>query len=116
MVYGINLSMSFQHTMIETGLMILERNLAKQLKKFRFVILPNSGSAVAHASSIDKDYSIFGRSASHLSRLAAFIHSANKICGQINLPIVIAALNEDNDTYLVVGSFSKTTGGLVKKK
>lgn len=105
--------MAFQHILIETGVQILERNLSKQLKRFRFVILPNSAGS---ALTIDKDYSIFSKSASHLARLAAFLHAAFKNCQQANLPIVLAALNQADDTYLVVGSVALSRGGQVKKK
>ncbi len=69
------------------------------------------------AGYITNEYQIFSRSASHLLRLAQFLLLAikqfrkeekngggdKKDKKDVNLPLVVAALNETTDTFLVIG-------------
>lgn len=77
----------------------------------------NKGGDGKGAGYITNEYQIFSRSASHLLRLAQFLLLAikqfrreEKNVGSsggdkkdVNLPLVVAALNETSDTFLVIG-------------
>lgn len=117
--------MQFQSILIETGVRLLEKELVRDTKSFRYAVFSGAGSndklnqqqgQKYHATSIDKEFSVFGRSAAYLTRLATFLLEAFKTCNKANLPLVLAAANGERDTYLVVGRVALSRGGETKRK
>ncbi|KAJ3068456.1 hypothetical protein HDU98_008378, partial [Podochytrium sp. JEL0797] len=110
--HGIQLSMQFQRLLVKTGISIIEKNVTKTMKTFRFTLVNSAAGGNAHAGQRapggmagENDASVFGRSVALLNRLAVFLmetqqrdHKKKK-----QLPLVIAAYNEDTESYLVLG-------------
>lgn len=120
MCHGIHLSMHFQKALVKTGMSILERHLVKSLRSYRYAILSSSGGASTskEAGGLvgSGEFSVFSRSVPHLERLAKFVANAYKSAGQKDLPLVIAALSEADEMYLVVGISGGSRLGDVRKK
>ncbi|KAJ3216523.1 hypothetical protein HK099_005837 [Clydaea vesicula] len=55
-------------------------------------------------TSIDKEFSIFSKSSTHLKKLSKFILEAFQACNYTSLPLILAFLNEENDTFLCCGT------------
>jgi cell division control protein 45 len=111
--HGVHLSINFQKALVKTGNSILERHMVKSMKTFRFALLSESAGKRSTGSS---EFSVFGRSIPHLERLARFISDAYKSYQKVDLPLVMAALNDDENSYLVIGLSGMSKGGNLRKK
>lgn len=106
---GIHLAMHFQSEVVHTGISILDNRMIKTLKSFRLVVLggrggSNSGSYSKKSGTLVRDeFKLFGTSVVHLERLAQFLLDAVKEYGKASMPLVIAALHESEERYLVMG-------------
>ncbi|KAI9339661.1 CDC45 family [Obelidium mucronatum] len=108
--HGIQLSMQFQRILVKTGISIIEKNITKTMKTFRFTVVNGSGGGNAHAGQRapggmagESDSSVFGRSVALLNRLAVFLMETHREHKKKQLPLVVAAYNDDTGTYLVIG-------------
>ncbi|KAJ3029123.1 UNVERIFIED_CONTAM: hypothetical protein HDU68_000078 [Siphonaria sp. JEL0065] len=108
--HGIQLSMQFQRILVKTGISIIEKNITKTMKTFRFTVVNGSGGGNAHAGQRtpggmagESDSSVFGRSVALLNRLAVFLMETHREHKKKQLPLVVAAYNDESETYLVIG-------------
>ncbi|ORY40218.1 CDC45-like protein [Rhizoclosmatium globosum] len=108
--HGIQLSMQFQRILVKTGISIIEKNMTKTMKTFRFTVVNQSGGGNAHGGQRapgglagESDSSVFGRSVALLNRLAVFLMEAYREHKKKQLPLVIAAYNDETESYLVIG-------------
>ncbi|KAI9106301.1 CDC45 family [Phlyctochytrium arcticum] len=117
--HGIQLSMNFQKVLVRTGVSILEKKLTQTLRTFQLTVLTGEGlgSAIDRTGALtdENDFALFGRSPAHLGRLAKFLMDAFREYRQKDLPLVIAALNNKTDAYLVLGITGTTKGGSVRR-
>ncbi|KAJ3253044.1 hypothetical protein HK103_001006 [Boothiomyces macroporosus] len=95
-LHGILLSIHYQKILVSTGSSLLLKKRVQTLKHFQFCVL-KSGYGDG------EQLHLFGKSIPLLYRLSTFIIEAYKEHRQKNLPFVIAALDEQTDTYLVLG-------------
>ncbi|KAI8841076.1 CDC45 family [Chytriomyces cf. hyalinus JEL632] len=109
--HGIQLSMQFQRVIVKTGISIIEKGMTKTTNTFRFISIGGvGGSSSNHVSSQrsggmvgENDVSIFGKSVALLNRLAVFLMEAYREHKKKQLPLIVAAFNEDTETHLVIG-------------
>ncbi|KAI8589741.1 CDC45 family [Geranomyces variabilis] len=117
--HGIHLAMSFQRALVRTGTSILEKKLTQTLRNFQLTVLTGEGLGAgvngSGALSDENDFALFGRSPAHLGRLAKFLMEAFKEFKDKDLPLVIAALNEPADAFLVIGYTGLTKRGALRK-
>ena len=123
MCHGINLSMHFQRSLVKTGMSILERKIVKTLDTFRFALLTDGRTSSVTTNKIKNslsggsgEFAIFGRSIPHLERLARFIADAYRSYEKKDLPLVVAAMNEETNAYLIIGLSGSSRGGNIRKK
>ncbi|KAJ3308523.1 hypothetical protein HDV04_001178 [Boothiomyces sp. JEL0838] len=95
-LHGILLSIHYQKILVSTGSSLLLKKRVQTLKHFQFCVL-KSGYGDG------EQLHLFGKSIPLLYRLSTFIIEAYKEHRQKNLPFVIAALDEQTNTYLVLG-------------
>ncbi len=110
-VHGVQLSLQFQKSLVQTGNSLLDRQLVKNLHSFRFVVLANNSTY-----SNQNETTMFTKSLAHLHRLGQYIIEAYKSHHERAVPLVLAALNEEQDSYLVVGMIGTSRAGDVRKK
>ncbi|KAI8920232.1 CDC45 family [Powellomyces hirtus] len=117
--HGIHLAMSFQRALVRTGISILEKKLTQTFRNFQLTVLTGEGLGTgvsdSGALSDENDFVLFGRSPAHLGRLAKFLMEAFKEFKDKDLPLVIAALDESADTFLIIGYTGLTKRGAVRK-
>ncbi|KAJ3158100.1 hypothetical protein HDU86_003052 [Geranomyces michiganensis] len=117
--HGIHLAMSFQRALVRTATSILEKKLTQTLRNFQLTVLTGEGLGAAvtgsGALSDENDFALFGRSPAHLGRLAKFLMEAFKEFKDKDLPLVIAALNESANAFLVIGYTGLTKRGALRK-
>ncbi|KAJ3403729.1 hypothetical protein HDV05_007660 [Chytridiales sp. JEL 0842] len=109
--HGIHLGMNFQRALVRTGVAVIDKQMTKTLRNFRLTVLSGGGGDG------ENEFSVFGRSVGLLARLALFLMDAFKEHRrrQKDLPLVVAALNEENDSYLVLGKPAISKAGDIRK-
>ncbi|KAJ3036486.1 hypothetical protein HDV00_002695 [Rhizophlyctis rosea] len=113
--HGIHLSMTFQRQLVRAAVTIMDKRMTQTLKRFSLTVLKGGGMHHHGPGSMEDKFALFGRSVSHLQRLAAFLAEGLKVFGKKDLPLVIAALNEDMGSYLVVGYAGISTAGDIRR-
>lgn len=108
------LAMSLHRSIIRTGSSLLDKNIIRPLRTFRFAMMREG-----------PDLKLFTHPAT-LSRLALWLVDAvrdrwaekdTKAGKKVkSLPFVVAALNEEKDTWLVVGVTGAPEFGGIRKK
>ncbi|KAJ3046361.1 hypothetical protein HK097_000940 [Rhizophlyctis rosea] len=108
--------MTFQRMLVRAAVSIMDRNLIQHLGKFSFAVLRDGSiSSAGPVKGTQDDFALFGRSQSHLKRLAGFLGEVVKTKTGRAPPIVLAALNDDLGSFLVVGCSGVGRGGDVRK-
>jgi cell division control protein 45 len=88
---GIQLAQVIQRVIVRIGTSVIEEKLIKTLKAFRLAVINNNPDQMILLHPLT------------LSKLAFFMIDAMRETGKADLPFVIAALNRETDTYLIVG-------------
>ncbi|ORX99770.1 CDC45-like protein [Basidiobolus meristosporus CBS 931.73] len=101
--HGLSLSMKLQQAVVRQGTSMIERHAIKTLKTFRFAVVKDG-----------PDLTFFTHPAT-LSQLALFLLDAMREYRKADLPFVIAALNENQGTYMVVGVSGSNQQGDTRK-
>ncbi|KAI8617943.1 CDC45 family [Chytriomyces sp. MP71] len=108
--HGIQLSMQFQRAIVKTGISIIEKQQTKTTKTFRFATIGASSGSGNHISGQrtsglvgENDVSIFGKSTALLHRLGVFLMEAYREHKKKQLPLILAAYNDETDCHLVIG-------------
>ncbi|KAJ3354312.1 hypothetical protein HDU83_005467 [Entophlyctis luteolus] len=98
-------NIQFQKVLVHTGMSLIERQMCKKMRTFRFAVAHNASGSGRWAGGMvgDSDTSIFGRSIPLLNRLAIFMMETFRENKKKQLPMVLAAFNEDSDSFLVLG-------------
>ncbi|KAI7868943.1 CDC45 family [Spinellus fusiger] len=100
---GLNLCMKTQKAIVRQGMAVIDKRNSTVLSNFRMITI-NKGA----------DLPIFQHPLT-VSKLALFLTDAYREHGKRNLPLVIASLDEENDSYLVVSSTGAKTFGETRK-
>ncbi|GMM36461.1 DNA replication initiation factor [Saccharomycopsis crataegensis] len=91
---GLDVAKCYQKIIFKTGVMIMEKKLLKSLRVFRLVVLKDDSIP----------YLNFYRNPLNLTRLGQWVlESLAELDNQPLLPLVLASLDSETDTYLVVG-------------
>ena len=102
--FGLKLAQNLQRAIVRTGTSIIEERLVKTLKNFRLIVMKDG-----------PDLDLFLHPLT-LTKLALFMMDAMRETGRAYLPIVMAALKRDTDTYLVAGLDGLRGGGASRRK
>lgn len=91
---GLDIAKDYQQVIFKTGVMIMEKKMIKNLRVFRLIVLKDE--FIANLA--------FYRNPLNLTRLGQWVlESLAELEYQPLLPLVLAALDSETDTYLVVG-------------
>lgn len=129
--HGIHLAMHFQSAVVRIGTSILDNKIIKTLKNYQLAVMGGRhggfgiGSGGDHHFGVgsgtggmvsSEEYKLFSSSVPHLLKLGLFLVEALKEFRRSRLPLVIAALNEATENYLVVGISKYMGNGRGKRK
>lgn len=116
--HGIHLSMMFQKVLMRTGVSIIEKKLTQNLRSFSLTVLHGQDSAGGPSENFDgneDEFSFFGKNISQLGRLSKFLMGVFKEFKQKDMPLVIAALDDETSRFTVAGFTGTGKGGRIRK-
>ncbi|KAI8394143.1 CDC45 family [Radiomyces spectabilis] len=100
---GIKLCMKIQKAIVRQATAIIDKRSASKVRAFRFIVVKDG-----------PDLPLFQHPLT-LSKLALFLTDAFREHGKRNLPFVLASLDEEHDSYLVVGKTGAPAFGDIRK-